>query len=77
MFKTANEEVQLLNISQAAKLTHLGRDRIAAAMNKWMASKGAFGLAFVLPGEGRRRLVRISSLKRWLDGLERRVCYGG
>lgn len=72
------EEIELLNVSQAAKLTRLGRDRIAAALDQYAASRGRLGLAFIPPvREGGRRMIRRASLRDWLMGLERMARHVG
>ena len=70
------EEIELLNVSQAAKLTRLGRDRIAAALDQYAASRGRLGLAFIPPErDGGRRMIRRASLRDWLVRLERTARY--
>ena len=68
-----DEQVTLLSVSKAAKITGLGRGTIAQAMNAWEASRGRFGLRFVCPEN--RRLVRKSALLEWFQGLERRAAH--
>lgn len=76
MIRTETEDVELLNVSQAAKLTKLGRDRIAAALDQYAASRGRLGLAFIPPErDGGRRMIRRASLRDWLMGLERMARY--
>lgn len=76
MIRTETEDVELLNVSQAAKLTKLGRDRIAAALDQYAASRGRLGLAFIPPvRDGGRRMIRRASLRDWLVGLERMARY--
>jgi hypothetical protein len=73
--KTPLEEIELLNACQAEKLCHIGRSILYAAMDKFKASKGQLGLAFVVHDGSSRRLIRRASLRRWLEGLERRAIY--
>lgn len=78
MIRTETEDVELLNVSQAAKLTKLGRDRIAAALDQYAASRGRLGLAFIPPErDGGRRMIRRASLRDWLMGLERMARHVG
>lgn len=64
-----DEQIETLSVSQAAKITGLGRDTIAHAMNAWEASHGRFGLRFICPAT--RRLVRRSALLEWFQSMER------
>ena len=78
MIRTETEDAELLNVSQAAKLTKLGRDRIAAALDQYAASRGRLGLAFIPPErDGGRRMIRRASLRDWLMGLERMARHVG
>ena len=73
--KTPLEEIECLNMCQAQKLTKICRNVFYAAMNKYQATHGKVGLAFVTFGDSSRRLVRRSSLRRWLEEQERIAAY--
>lgn len=69
-----NEQLELMSVSEASKLTGLARATIAHAMDAWEISKGRFGLRFVQPTT--RRLVRKSALLDWMTNLERSAASG-
>lgn len=73
--KTPLEEIECLNMCQAQKLTKICRNVFYTAMNKYQKSHGKVGLAFVTLGDSSRRLVRRSSLRRWLEEQERIAAY--
>lgn len=73
--KTPLEEIECLNMCQAQKLTKICRNVFYAAMDKYQKSHGKVGLAFVTPSGSSRRLVRRSSLRRWLEEQERIAAY--
>ena len=73
--KTPLEEIECLNMCQAQKLTNICRNVFYAAMDKYKASHGKVGLAFVTNGNSSRRLVRRVSLRRWLEEQERIAAY--
>ena len=73
--KTPLEEIELLNACQAEKLCHVGRNILYAAMDKFKASNGRLGLAFVVYDGYNRRFIRRASLRRWLENLEKRAAY--
>ena len=75
MQMTANEDLELLDASAAAKLIGTDRHRITAAMDSYKASNGRIGLAFIVIPTCSRRRIRRSSLRRWFDELEKRACY--
>lgn len=72
----ANEQLQLMSVSAASRLTGLARLTITKAMDSWAASRGRLGLRYVQPA-GERRLVRRSELLNWFERLERESSYGG
>lgn len=69
--KTPTEDIEILSVLKAAKLTGMSRNTITAAMDSWMTSGGRVGLAFIQPTT--RRLIRRSSLRDWFSHLERRA----
>jgi hypothetical protein len=69
-----NAELEVLSVRQAASITGLSRNTIAAAMDKWTLTGGRMGLRFIRPNE--RRLVRRSELLAWFEGQERTAAYG-
>lgn len=73
--KTPLEEIELLNATQASKLTHIERHVLIEAMDKHKASKGRLGLAYIVRDGCSRRLIRRVSIRRWLEDLERRSLY--
>lgn len=73
--KTPLEEIECLNMCQAEKLTKICRNVFYTAMDKYQKSHGKVGLAFVTPSGSSRRLVRRSSLRRWLEEQERIAAY--
>lgn len=73
--KTPLEEIELLNGLQASKLTNIDRHVLIEAMDKYKASHGRLGLAFVVHDGNKRRFVRRASLRRWLESLEQRAAY--
>ena len=73
--KTPLEEIECLNMCQAQKLTKICRNVFYSAMDKYQKSHGKVGLAFVTLGDSSRRLVRRSSLRRWLEEQERIAAY--
>jgi len=73
--KTPLEEIELLNACSAEKLCHVGRNILYAAMDKYKASKGRLGLAFIVHDGQSRRMIRRASLRRWLEEEERRAAY--
>ena len=73
--KTPLEEIELLTGRDASKICHIERKVIYAAMDKYKASKGALGLAYVVHDGTKRRLIRRASLRRWLEQLEERAIY--
>ena len=74
MIPTPNEQLEIMTVVEAARLTHLDRGKIAKAMDEWQSSNGRIGLAFCHP-YGKRRMVRRSALRDWFDRLERRAMY--
>lgn len=77
MPRSANEDIELLSIAKAVKLTGLGKAKISAAMDKYKASRGRYGLAFIsAANEGGFRRIRRASLRAWLERLEREAIYG-
>lgn len=73
--KTPLEEIELLDVSKAARLCGLKREYVSAAMDRYKATRGRMGLAYVvIPGSSRRR-VRRASLRRYFEELERRTIY--
>lgn len=78
MLRTANEEVEVMSIAKAVKLTGIGKAKISAAMDKYQASRGRIGLAFIpAANEGGFRRIRRSSLRAWLERLETEAIYVG
>ena len=73
--KTPLEEIELLSGRQAEKLTHIEHRVLAAAMDKYKASNGRLGLAFIVHDGYSRRMIRRASLRRWLEDMERRSIY--
>ena len=69
-----DDEIEILSVLQASKITGLCRRTITKAMDEWMTSRGRMGLRFIQPNE--RRLIRRSELLRWFESQERMVCYG-
>lgn len=69
-----DDQIELLSVSQAAKLTGLARATIASAMNAWDTSRGRFGLRYVQPST--RRLVRRAALLDWMTSMERISAHG-
>lgn len=74
MTSTPNEQIEIMTVIEAARVTHLDRGKIAKAMDDWQASRGRIGLAYCRP-YGKRRMVRRSALRDWFDRLERRALY--
>lgn len=70
-----NDQLQLMSVSAASKLTGLCRLTIAKAMDQWTMTRGRRGLRFVRPA-GERRLVRRSELLLWFEQMEREESYG-
>ena len=75
MLKTTNEQLEILTVVAAAKLTGLDRLKLSKAMNLYAQTGGRRGLAFVQP-YGRRRMVRRSSLRDWFERQEAQARYG-
>lgn len=75
MLKTPNEQLEILTLVAAAKLTGLDRFKLARAMDLYAQTGGRRGLAFVQP-YGRRRMVRRSSLRDWFERQEASARYG-
>ena len=73
--KTPLEEIECLNMCQAQRITNICRNVFYSAMDKYKATHGKVGLAFVMIGDSSRRLVRRSSLRRWLEEQERIAAY--
>ena len=73
--KTPLEEIECLNMCQAQKLTKICRNVFYSAMDKYQKTHGTVGLAFGTPSGSSRRLVRRSSLRRWLEEQERIAAY--
>lgn len=73
--KTPLEEIELLTGKDAEKLCNIGRGIIYAAMDKYKASKGQLGLAYIVYDGTKRRMIRRASLRRWLESLEQKVLY--
>ena len=71
MDKMRDEDVELLTISEAARLVKTSRDTIRAAMNAWERSGHRFGLRWLQPAN--RRMIRRVSLREWEESLERGV----
>lgn len=70
----SNDQIELLSVRQAAKVTGLARGTISAAMDGWEKTRGRQGLRFVQPST--RRLVRRSALLEWFTGMERIAAHG-
>ena len=75
MDSVPNEEIELLSVSAAADICKIDRHYIADAIKQYASSNGRIGLAFVMMPARKRRYVRRSSLKRWFEQIEKRVCY--
>ena len=75
MLKTPNEQLEVLTLVAAAKLTGLDRFTLSRAMDQYSQTNGRRGLAFVQP-YGRRRMVRRSSLRDWFERQEASARYG-
>ena len=71
-----NDQLQLMSVSAASKLTGLCRLTIAKAMDLWTVTRGRRGLRFVRPA-GERRLVRRSELLSWFERMEGDARYDG
>lgn len=73
---SVDESIKVISISQAAKLTGFGRDRISQAMARYKQTRGRYGLAYIAPEtEGGYRRIRVSALRAWLQRLEERSAY--
>ena len=74
MPETPNEQLEILTVVAAAKLTGLDRFKLARAMDLYSKTNGRRGLAFVQP-YGRRRMLRRSSLRDWFERQEAQARY--
>lgn len=74
MLRTPNEQLEILTVVAAAKLTGLDRFKLARAMDLYAQTGGRRGLAFVQP-YGRRRMLRRSSLRDWFERQEAQARY--
>ncbi len=71
--RVENEELQILSLSAAARLTGFSRDVLRREMNLYQKSRGRLGLPFVVLSVDRR--IRKSSLRNWLEKHERSAIY--
>lgn len=73
MRRIHDDELQVMTVSDAARLTGLTRDIITQALNLWTKSRGSYGLRFIRPVN--RRMIRRSELLTWFENLEDRARY--
>lgn len=65
----SDDQIELLSVSEASRITGLARETIARAMTSWDQSRGRIGLRYVQPAT--RRLVRRAALLEWMTDMER------
>lgn len=70
-----NDDIVCWTISEIARRTGYCRDTIAAAMNLYENSKGAFGLPFMRATPGDRRRSRKSMVVEWMQRMERSAAH--